>query len=96
LPLLAGVSLGDIEQRLGVIGEGFLVADFHPAIPAAPHQLLGRGARDGIAREALVRPFLEALAEEGTADATVAVEAAREHKALLAAARIPARRRLIA
>ena len=95
-PVLARIGLCDIHERLGMIGEGLFVADLDPAVPASAHQLLGRRARDRIAREALVHPFLEALSQERAVDAPVAVKAPREHQALLAAARIPARRGLVA
>ena len=79
-----------------MIGEGLLVADLHPAVPPAPHKVLGRGACDGIAREAFVHPLLEALPQECAVDAPVAVKAPCKHQPFLAAARIPACRGLVA
>ena len=63
-----------------MVGVGLLVADLHPAIPAAAHKALGGSPGDGIAWEALVHPLLEALPQKRAADPPVAIEAPGQHK----------------
>ena len=88
--LLARIGAGDVDEAVGVIAVGVFMRHAHPRVPAAAHEVARRGAGDRVARKTAIDPLLETAADKGTVNAAVAVEAARQHQALLAAAWVPA------